>query len=178
MITRKSFISLCQNILQKSYSLPTVFVYHILCRPGSSLQRHDPICRVNRMITRCYDFLICLFAYTIPQKHRGSYHIISCQQEIKRLRSRHLTSADMITKESLSAKRDRRAAAGFLSVLYHIAQYPHNLLQTFETLSDPQVICPSDYVRLFPTLYTAQCGVFARNAVNSAFSACFGVQNS
>jgi len=46
--------------------------------------------------------------------------IIPYQQEIKRERSAHLISPDMVTKESLSAKRDRRAAAGFLSVLYHI----------------------------------------------------------
>ncbi len=45
--------------------------------------------------------------------------IILYQQEIKRERSEHLISPDMVTKESFSAKRGRRVAAGFLSVLYH-----------------------------------------------------------
>jgi len=38
---------------------------------------------------------------------------IPYQQEIKRERSEHLISPDMVTKESFSAKRGRRAAAGF-----------------------------------------------------------------
>ena len=45
--------------------------------------------------------------------------IMPYQQEIKRKRSEHLISPDMVTKKSYSAKRVRRAAAGFLSALCH-----------------------------------------------------------
>ena len=45
-----------------------------------------------------------------------SSRYISYQQEIKRERSEHLISPDRITKKSESAQRDRREAAGFLSV--------------------------------------------------------------
>ena len=45
--------------------------------------------------------------------------IIPYRQEIKRERSDHLISPDMVTKETFSARRGRRAAAGFLSVLTH-----------------------------------------------------------
>ena len=48
-----------------------------------------------------------------------NFCIIQCQQEIKRERSEHLISPDMVTKESLSAKRGRRVAAGFLSVFLY-----------------------------------------------------------
>jgi hypothetical protein len=45
-----------------------------------------------------------------------STYILPCQQEIKREWNEHLISPDMVTKESFSAQRGRRAAAGFLSI--------------------------------------------------------------
>ena len=45
------------------------------------------------------------------------FYNISCQQEIKRLRSRHLISPAMITKKSLSAECVRRVAAAILECI-------------------------------------------------------------
>jgi hypothetical protein len=50
---------------------------------------------------------------------KHSKFILPYQQKIKRERSEHLILSDMVTKESFSAKRGRRAAAGFLSIFYH-----------------------------------------------------------